>query len=210
MRGLAHVYAGELYMQHSKLGAEGSLSLDREHVQSGVSQLPRNFFLFTVYFAFLFLRCRCYIKIPSHGSPLMDPLSVTASIIAILQVTGTLVNYANDVKDAPKDRARFAMEASSLSSLLLNLRYQIEDEQCEKSNEAWTREVTLLGVPDGPLDQYRHALEKLKLKIVSGKGLVKIGDALWWSFTKEEVAGILLRIERLKSLIQIALQMDHL
>ncbi|OBT78240.1 hypothetical protein VF21_03031 [Pseudogymnoascus sp. 05NY08] len=139
----------------------------------------------------------------------MDPLSVTASIIAILQVTATLINYANDVKDAPKDRARFAMEASSLSSLLLNLRYQIEEENCEKSNEAWTREVTLLGVPDGPLDQYRRALEKLKLKIVSGKGLVKIGGALWWSFTKEEVAGILLRIERLKSLIQIALQMDH-
>ncbi|OBT64232.1 hypothetical protein VE03_06864 [Pseudogymnoascus sp. 23342-1-I1] len=139
----------------------------------------------------------------------MDPLSITASIIAILQVTTALVNYANDVKDAPKDRARFAMEASSLSSLLLNLRYQIEDERCEKSNEAWTREVTLLGVPDGPLDQYRHALEKLQLKIVSGKGLVKIGDALWWRFTKEEVAGILLRIERLKSLIQIALQIDH-
>lgn len=137
----------------------------------------------------------------------MDPLSITASIIAILQVTATLVNYANDVKDAPKDRARFAMEASSLSSLLLNLRYQIED---EKSNEAWTREVTLLGVPGGPLDQYKHALEKLQLKIASGKGLVKIGDALWWRFTKEEVAGILLRIERLKSLIQIALQMDHL
>ena len=140
----------------------------------------------------------------------MDPLSVTASIIAILQVTATLVNYANDVKDAPKDRARFAMEASSLSSLLLNLRYQIADEECEKSNEAWTREVTLLDVPGGPLDQYRHALEKLQLKIVSGKGLVKIGDALWWRFTKEEVMSILLRIERLKSLIQIALQMDHL
>lgn len=140
----------------------------------------------------------------------MDPLSVTASIIAILQVTATLVNYANDVKDAPKDRARFAIEASSLSSLLLNLRYQIAGEECEKSNEAWTREVTLLGVPDGPLDQYRHALEKLQLKIVSGKGLAKIGDALWWKFSKEEVASILLRIERLKGLIQIALQMDHL
>ncbi|OAF60440.1 hypothetical protein VC83_03381 [Pseudogymnoascus destructans] len=139
----------------------------------------------------------------------MDSLSVTASIIAILQVTATLVSYANDVKDAPKDRARFAMEALSLSSLLLNLRYQIEDETCEKSNEAWTRQVTLLGLPDGPLDHYRHALEKLQVKIVSGKGLVKIGDALWWRFTKEEVAGILLRIERLKSLIQIALQMDH-
>lgn len=137
----------------------------------------------------------------------MDPLSVTASIIAILQVTATLVNYANDVKDAPKDRARFAMEASSLSSLLLNLRYQIED---SKSNEEWYREVILLGVSEGPLDQYNRELKKLQLKVASSKGLVKIGDALWWKFSKEEVASILLRIERLKNLIQIALQMDHL
>ncbi|KFX95786.1 hypothetical protein V490_03675 [Pseudogymnoascus sp. VKM F-3557] len=140
----------------------------------------------------------------------MDPLSITAGIIAIVEFTATLVKYASDIKDAPKDRARFAMEASSLSSLLLNLRYQIEDEECKKSSKAWYKEVALLGVPGGPLDQYRIALETLQLKIVTGKGVVKISNALWWKFSKEEVASILLRIERLKSLIQIALQMDHL
>lgn len=140
----------------------------------------------------------------------MDPLSITAGIIAIVEFTATLVKYASDIKDAPKDRARFAMEASSLSSLLLNLRYQIEDEECKKSSKAWYKEVALLGVPGGPLDQYRIALETLQLKIVTGKGAVKISNALWWKFSKEEVASILLRIERLKSLIQIALQMDHL
>ena len=35
----------------------------------------------------------------------MDPLSVTASIIAILQLTSKVIEYLNDVKDAPKDRA---------------------------------------------------------------------------------------------------------
>jgi hypothetical protein len=65
-------------------------------------------------------------------------------------------------------------------------------------------------VQDGPLDQYKHALEKLPLKVQSGKGLAKIGNALVWKFSKEEVASVVSRIERLKSLVQIALEMDHL
>ena len=35
----------------------------------------------------------------------IDPLSVTASIITILQLTSGVIEYLNDVKDAPKDRA---------------------------------------------------------------------------------------------------------
>jgi hypothetical protein len=137
----------------------------------------------------------------------MDPLSVTASIIAILQLTTEVIKYFNDVKDAPKDRARFAIEASNLSSLLVGLRYRLEE---GRSNEAWYKEVNLLGVQDGPLDQYKHALEKLQHKVQSGTGLAKIGNALVWKFSKEEVASIVSRIERLKSLVQIALEMDHL
>jgi hypothetical protein len=137
----------------------------------------------------------------------MDPLSVTASIVAILQLTTEVIKYLNDVKDAPKDRARFAIEASNLSNLLVSLRYRLEE---GRSKEAWYKEVNSLGVQDGPLDQYKHALEKLQLKVLGGKGLAKIGNALVWKFSKEEVASILSRIERLKSLVQIALQMDHL
>jgi hypothetical protein len=57
-----------------------------------------------------------------------------------------------------------------------------------RSNEAWYKEVNLLGVQDGPLDQYKHALEKLQLKIPSGKGLAKIGNALVWKLSKDEIA----------------------
>jgi len=33
----------------------------------------------------------------------MDPLSMTASIIAILELTGTLTQYINDVRKATKE-----------------------------------------------------------------------------------------------------------
>jgi len=41
-------------------------------------------------------------------------------------------------------------------------------------------------------------------------GLQKAVGALVWKFSKDEVDDILSRIERLKSLTQIALEMDHL
>jgi hypothetical protein len=136
----------------------------------------------------------------------MDAFSVATSIVAILQLTAKVINYLNDVKDASKDCARFAIEAANLYNLLVELKYRL----VEECNDAWYRSVQALGVENGPLDQYKHALMKLQTKISSDSGLKKIGNALLWTFNKEEVNGLMLRVERLKSLIQIALEMDHL
>ncbi|XTI92171.1 hypothetical protein V2W45_1421691 [Cenococcum geophilum] len=136
----------------------------------------------------------------------MDPLSVTASIIAILQLTNKVIEYLGDIQDAPKDRACLAVEASNLYSLLITLRYRLEEGQ---SNEAWYMAVRSLGVQNGPLDQYKDMLEQLQRKAISGSGIKKIGHALVWKFSKEEATGLLSRMESLKSLIQIALEMDH-
>lgn len=137
----------------------------------------------------------------------MDPISFTASIIAILQLTSTVVGYLHDVKDAPKDRARCATEASDLFSLLNNLKYRLEEADTERS---WYTAVRALAAEDGPLDQYKLALEQLQPKVSSGSGIMKVGNILLWKFSKLEVNVILSRMERLKSLIQIALEMDHL
>ena len=137
----------------------------------------------------------------------MDPLSVTASIVAVLQLTNEVIQYLNCVKDAPKERARFAIEASSLYHLLINLQYRLEE---GGANEAWYTAIRTLNVQNGPLDQYKNALEQLHRKVMSGSGLKSIGSALAWKFSREEVTSILSRMEHLKSLIQIALEIDHL
>ena len=136
----------------------------------------------------------------------MDPLSITASIVAVLQLTHAVIGYLNDVKDASTDRARCALEASNLYGLLVTLKFRLEG----RSYEPWHAAVRALGVKNGPLDQYKHALEQLQKKITSGSGIKKIGNTLWWKFSKEEVTSILSRMERLKTLVQIALEMDHL
>ena len=39
-----------------------------------------------------------------------DPLSTIASLVAILQLAGTVVTYLNDVKEASNDRNRILLE----------------------------------------------------------------------------------------------------
>jgi len=161
---------------------------------------------------FLLVHMKASLSLLLHYSvaiplDLMDALGIAASIIAVLQLTAVVINYLNDVKDAPKDCARFAIEAANLYNLLVELKYRLEE---GGRNDDWYTAIRALGVENGPLDQYKHALEKLRVKITSGSGLKKIGNALVWMFSKEEVNSIISRVERLKSLIQIALEMDHL
>lgn len=131
----------------------------------------------------------------------MDPLSFTASIIAILQLTTKVIEYLGDIPNAPKARARLAIEASNLYSLLVNLRYRLEEGQ---SNDAWYTAVRSLGVQNGPLDQYKDTLEHLQHKLGGGSWIKGIGHSLLWKFSKEDVRGLLSSMEGLKSLIQIA------
>ena len=137
----------------------------------------------------------------------MDPLSVTASVIAILQLTGDVIGYLNDVKDAPKECQQCATEASNLQSLLINLLYHLNQGQ---TGDRWYTAVRALNIENGPLDQYKQALEQLRSSVEIQDGIQKVKRRLLWKFSKEEVASILARMERLKSLINIALGMDHL
>jgi hypothetical protein len=85
-----------------------------------------------------------------------DPLSVSASIVAVLQLTGTVVQYLNDVKEAPKDRQRILSELSVASGILYLLRDLAERPQY---GDAWSVTIRSLNVPNGPLDQFKLALE---------------------------------------------------
>ena len=137
----------------------------------------------------------------------MDPMSMTASIIAILQLTTTLTGYINDVKKATKQQARVAVEASNLYGLLTNLRFRVEE---ARSDEPWYNQVKLLAMKDGPLDQFKDTLEKMVEHISTSRKRDQIKSILTWTLTKTEVDNALARMERLKSLISCALNNDLL
>jgi hypothetical protein len=137
----------------------------------------------------------------------MDPLSITASIIAILQLSTKVLAYLNDVKSASEERKQCAIEASNLYSLLLNLRFRLED---EGSRQPWYTAVRALAIENGPLDQYKQGLEILRSRMAEGSRLKKAGETLLWKLRKEEISGILSKMDRLKTLVQVALEMNHL
>jgi len=137
----------------------------------------------------------------------MDVLSVTASVIAVLHLTGSVITYLNGVKDAPKECQQCTIEASNLQNLLINLRYHLEQGQ---TCDPWFTAVRTLDVENGPLDQYKQALEQLQSKLNASNSAKKMKSQLVWKFSKAEAVGILARMERLKSLVSIALEMDHL
>lgn len=136
----------------------------------------------------------------------MDPLSVTASIIAIIQLSGKVIGYLDGVKSASKERATCAMEISNLYSLLVSLRYYLED----SANAEWNAAVRSLGIENGPLDQFKAGLETIQDRLTDGGRLKKAKDAFVWKFKKEEVNSFLDRMERLKTLVEIALHRDHM
>jgi hypothetical protein len=51
-----------------------------------------------------------------------DPLSISAGIIAVLQLTASMVQYLNEMKDTSKDRQSLLVEISSVSNLLYTLK----------------------------------------------------------------------------------------
>lgn len=75
----------------------------------------------------------------------MDPITVVGFVAAVAQlidVTSKVVNYFNDVKNAPKERAKVAREATGLLALLTDLRYRLED---TTSTDSWFTGLRSLG-----------------------------------------------------------------
>ncbi len=138
----------------------------------------------------------------------MDPLSLTVSITTLIGATAQVVSYLNDIKDAPKERAKLASEAACLYPLLIQLKYRVEE---AKAGDKWYDSTrTLLGGQNGPLDQFGNALAELTAKLMPAAGLKEFGRKLIWTLDKKECADIVAKIERLKTLTGLALQEDTL
>lgn len=140
----------------------------------------------------------------------MDPITAVGFIAAVVQlidVTSKVVSYFNDVKDAPKDRAKLAREATGLLALFTDLRYRVEE---TNSNDPWFTGLRSLGAHGGPLTEFQTAMEEIANKLAPASGVVNLKRVLRWTLDKKEMDTILSKIERLKTLVGLTLQKDHL
>ena len=137
----------------------------------------------------------------------MDPLSVSASIVALLQLSSTVINYLSDVKGGPKDLQSIRLEISSILSLLITLQDQADQ---ATAGDACSSTMRSFNVPNGPFQQFHSVLERLASRLAPVEGWKKVGKAFKWPFEKEEMSDILNTIERLKTLLSLARQNDHI
>src|SRR5438046_7959257 len=107
----------------------------------------------------------------------MEAVGLAASIVQLIDATTKIIKYLNDVKDAPKDRARLARETTSLLALLTDLRYRVDE---AKSTDPWFTGVRSLGVERGPLEQFKEAMEELARKLKPESGVKMFSKALRW------------------------------
>jgi hypothetical protein len=76
---------------------------------------------------------------------------------------------------------------SNSNTLLLKLKNRLSE---SSSTEPWYAEAQALAVKNGPLDQYKLAIEHLLAKVETENKMRKLANVLMWNFVKEEVASI--------------------
>lgn len=87
-----------------------------------------------------------------------DPLSISASIIAVLQLAGTVIQYINDVKEAPRERLNLRDEISSASWTLHMLGERLGQAD---PDPIWFSSIQSLEGPAGPINQYKQLLDQI-------------------------------------------------
>ena len=137
----------------------------------------------------------------------MDPLSISASIITVLQLTGTVLQYVINVDDASNERQRLYSELCGTNDMLCNLYSRATQMQ---SNDPYTATLQSLCMAGGLFEQRKATLERLAKILKPAKGMSKVTAVISWPFKSKEVKDLLNVLERQKNLISLALQKDHL
>jgi ankyrin repeat domain-containing protein 50 len=142
----------------------------------------------------------------------MDPLSATASAIAIIQITEQvwilLQQYILAVKDAKRDIERLGAEVLALHDVLEKVADLKND-----SGFAELKTLDLLSKPGGLFHQCLDDLKELSAKLDRGHGpnaMKRVGwRALKWPFTNKEVDKRIVVLERYKTTFNLALSTDN-
>jgi hypothetical protein len=141
----------------------------------------------------------------------MDPLSITASAIAVLQISGTIINlcydYRSRIKNAAKEASRIVNELNSLRSVIDSLFVLLEDESKRKS--AQHSALAKLAQSDGPLTRCITELTALQKKLELKEGWRATKAAILWPLKESDVNKVLHNIESMKSTVQLALAADQ-
>ena len=141
----------------------------------------------------------------------MDPLSITGTLIAVLQVTSAVISicydYRQGVKNSSREVIQLSDELNSLKDVLDALLHLVE--KSASTNPARLSTFELLAKSDGPLLTCQSELERLKAELEPETGWRAVRKSLVWPLKDGEMRKSLGSLERLKSTMQLALSADQ-
>ena len=132
----------------------------------------------------------------------MDPLSITASTIAILQLTTSVISAIRG-----PDREKVADEVIRLTSLLLQLQqYVVETETDSQTHLPWLGHI---GSLKADLAEIQKRLEQLTARLPQQGSrrttILRLRSELEWRAGDRHVRELLSEVERIKNTVSTAL-----
>ncbi|KAK0219050.1 hypothetical protein IW262DRAFT_1462672 [Armillaria fumosa] len=132
-------------------------------------------------------------------------IGIASSISALIKNTVTVINYLKDVKHASKERNNFLKELQYLEIYLTALE---KTTQLSTKDDPWLKTVQRL---HNGFKELLELLDRLKMRLKPESSWRKrILRRIDWTLVRESVMVDLSTIERFKTLIMIAVQLDHL
>jgi intein-encoded DNA endonuclease-like protein len=114
------------------------------------------------------------------------PLSTTAGIVAVLNLSSSVASYLRSVKNASKECRKLLLEVEYIRGLLDILRATV---QGARSAVEWDSTVQVLNRDGSPLDVLQKLLSELEVKlkrIATKQGVAKALASLNWPLNKKE------------------------
>lgn len=152
----------------------------------------------------------------------MDPLSITASIITVLEITSKVLSicyeYRLAIRNASNKSSRVIEEVISLRNVLETLAQLAEKvESADSAAETRLPALKLLSEPrEGPLSKCLAELGALKQKLapssLSGQPRPKrkaLIESLGWPLKEKDTIKSLENIERFKTTLALAITADQ-
>ena len=136
----------------------------------------------------------------------MDPVSISGTMVALFQLTGSILSFLSSVRNASSEQNKLRDEVITVIGLLKMMEMRLDAMKADDEGYLTIRVLAESGV----LDRCKESLQELIGKTDNGtvSGLEKFGRKFTWHFDKPEVNKTLISLERLKSLINLALMND--
>ena len=140
----------------------------------------------------------------------MEVLGVTASVIAVIQITASVLSTCNDylssTKHASKEAEQIVSELTSLKLVLEQVLLVAQREEKSQPDESFS--LPKLVAPGGELDACKENLTELQQKLQPRDGWKALKHALTWHFQEGEFRKTPGQISKSKDTLNLAVTVD--